>query len=95
MAGPHTPNPTVGTDKPSPYANAAFATTQSSIQVDDATPAYPRMLPPPLSYPRQRSKRLIISVLVATALVAAMTAVIIYGVRTNGSKIGEDRKSVV
>ncbi|KJX75470.1 hypothetical protein [Mycobacterium lepromatosis] len=89
MAGPHTPNPTVGTDKPSPYANAAFATTQSSIQVDDATPAYPRMLPPPLSYPRQRSKRLIISVLVATALVAAMTAVIIYGVRTNGSKIGD------
>lgn len=88
MDGPHTPNPTVGTDKPSPYADTAFATTQSSIHVEDKTPAYPRMLPPAVSYPRRRSKRLIISVLVAIALVAAMTAVIIYGVRTNGSKTG-------
>ncbi|AKN16831.1 Rv0361 family membrane protein [Mycobacterium haemophilum] len=88
MAGPHTPNPTVGTDGPPPYTDAAFATTQSAIHVDDATPAYPGMLPPPVSYPRRRPKRLIISVLVAIALVAAMTAAIVYGVRTNGSKTG-------
>jgi hypothetical protein len=44
---------------------------------------------PPEPYPRRRSKRrLIIGVLVAVALVAAMTVAIVYGVRTNGANTG-------
>ncbi|RFD24814.1 hypothetical protein MUBE_11755 [Mycobacterium uberis] len=88
MASPHTPNPTVGTDGLPPYTDTAFATTQSAIHVDDATPTYPGILPPPVSYPRRRPKWLIISALVAIALIAAMTVAIVYGVRTNGSKTG-------
>lgn len=88
MAGPHTPNPTVGTVGPPSYTNAGFATTPSGIHLDDAVPGYPGMLPPPVSYPSRQPKRLIISVLVAIALVAALTAAIVYGVRTNGSKTG-------
>jgi hypothetical protein len=56
----------------------------------DATVPYPgqQQLPPPVSYPKRRSKRLIIGMLVALALVAAMTAAIVYGVRTNGANTG-------
>ncbi len=42
-----------------------------------------------MPYPRRRSKRrLVIGVLVAVALVAAMTLAIAYGVRTNGANTG-------
>jgi hypothetical protein len=45
--------------------------------------------PPPVPYPRRRSKRrLAIGVLVVVALVAAMTVAIVYGVRTNGANTG-------
>lgn len=38
-----------------------------------------------VSYPKRRHKRLLIGIVVALALVSAMTAAIIYGVRTNGA----------
>jgi hypothetical protein len=45
--------------------------------------------PRPVSYPGRRSKRrLVIGLLVAVALVAAMTVAIVYGVRTNGANTG-------
>lgn len=44
--------------------------------------AYPGV-PPQVSYPKRRHKRLLIGIVVALALVSAMTAAIIYGVRTN------------
>lgn len=42
-------------------------------------------MPPQVSYPKRRHKRLLIGIVVALALVSAMTAAIIYGVRTNGA----------
>jgi hypothetical protein len=90
MAGPHSPNPTVGTDGP-PYAEHQPIEFPHEPTAGDAAPpsaAYPGQLPPPVSYPKRRHKRLIIGTLVAIALVAAMTAAIVYGVRTNGSNTG-------
>lgn len=46
--------------------------------------AYPGV-PPQVSYPKRRHKRLLIGIVLALALVSAMTAAIIYGVRTNGA----------
>jgi hypothetical protein len=102
MAGPHPPNHTVGTDGPTRHAesqpqefpnrptagNPAFAPPATN----DAGPPsanYPGQMPPPMAYPKRRSKRgLIIGILVAIALVAAMTTAIVYGVRTNGANTG-------
>jgi hypothetical protein len=101
MAGPHPPNHTVGTDGPAPQAESrpvefpigpgvgdpAFAPAPAN----DAGPPAGNFAghPPPVSYPRRRSRRrLVIGVLVAVALVAAMTVAIVYGVRTNGANTG-------
>ena len=65
MAGPHSPNPTVGADGPPP-----------------APLEYPGNYP---AHPKPRRRRLIIGILVAVALMAATTAAIVYGVRTNGA----------
>lgn len=98
MAGPHSPNHAVGTDGPTPHVESqplefphepiagdpAFA----SAPTNDASPNYSGQ-PPPVSYPRRRSKRrLVIGILVAVALVAALTVAITYGVRTNGANTG-------
>jgi hypothetical protein len=67
----------------------AFGTT--SMQAEGMAPpsaTYPGQQLQPLSYPKRRPKRLIIGTLVALALVAAMTAAIVYGVRTNGANTG-------
>jgi hypothetical protein len=101
MGGPHSPNHTVGADGPVPYAESqpvefpheptagdpAFAARSTS---DPAPPSarYPGQLPPS-GYPKRRSqRRLIIGILVAIALVAAITVAIVYGVRTNGANTG-------
>jgi hypothetical protein len=64
----------------------------ASMPTNDPRPPpakYAGLMPPPAPYPRRRSKRrLIIGVLVAVALVAALTAAILYGVRTNGANTG-------
>ncbi|MGB8389208.1 hypothetical protein [Mycobacterium sp.] len=102
MAGPHPPNPAVGDDGPTPPAESrplefprqtsagdpAFAAAPGT-EAGPPPPNYAGQLPPPASYPRRRSKRrLIIGLLVAVALVAAMTVAIVYGVRTNGANTG-------
>jgi hypothetical protein len=101
MAGPHSPNPSVGADGP-PYAETTspepqrheFIATEPAFSTnppDGATPQsanYREQLPPAVAYPRRRPKRLIIGLLVVVALVAAMTAAIVYGVRTNGANTG-------
>jgi len=109
MAGPHSPNPTVGTNGPLPHTEGgphqppsveyphehtatgpAFAAAPASAQPG----TYPGPLPtqpphaPGARYPNPRRKRLIIGILVAVALVAASTAAIVYGIRTNGANTG-------
>ena len=73
MAGPHSPNPTVGADGPPPHS--------------EGEPHHPAPLEYPGNYPVQPKprRRLIIGLLVAVALMAATTAAIVYGVRTNGA----------
>jgi hypothetical protein len=83
MAGPHPPNHSAGTDGPTSYA-------ESQLGAPPRSGSYPGQLPPPVPYPgRRRSRRrLIIGILVAVALVGAMTVAIVYGVRTNGANTG-------
>ena len=71
MAGPHPPN---------------HAEARALEFPTEPPPGSYAGQPPPGSYPSRRSKRrLIIGILVAVALVAAMTMAIVYGVRTNGA----------
>jgi hypothetical protein len=97
MAGPHSPNHTVGGDGPTPDAESQpldFPHEPTGEPVfpppGDVAPAnYAGQPPPPVPYPQRRSRRrLIIGVLLAIALVAAMTVAIVYGVRTNGANTG-------
>ncbi|WAC93593.1 hypothetical protein [Mycobacterium sp. Aquia_213] len=97
MGGPHSPNHGVGGDGPVPYTepvdfphdlpvgDTAFAPRPGN---EPPPGAYLGPTPPP-GYPKRRSpRRMIIGVLAAVALVAAMTAAIVYGVRTNGANTG-------
>ncbi|BBY01389.1 hypothetical protein [Mycobacterium seoulense] len=93
MAGPHSPNHTVGGSGPSgpePPAQPRPLEFPGDPRAGDAAPAnYAGQPPPPMPYPRRRSKRrLIIGVLLAVAAVAALTVAIVYGVRTNGANTG-------
>jgi hypothetical protein len=101
MAGPHSPNPMVGTDgprytqtaSPEPERHEFIATepalaTNPSVGGTQPSANYPGQLPPAVAYPKRRPKRLIIGLLVVLALVAAMTAAIAYGIRTNGASTG-------
>ncbi len=86
MAGPHPPNHTVGTGGPMREAESPPVEFP-----EDARPAAADYAgqPPPAPSPGRRSKRrLVVGVLVAVALVAAMTVAIVYGVRTNGANTG-------
>jgi hypothetical protein len=102
MGGPHPPNHTVGADGPASYPESrpvefphepnagapAFAPAPGSEAAPPASAAYPGQVPP-TGYPKRRSKRrLIIGILLAVALIAAMTVAIVYGVRTNGANTG-------
>lgn len=100
MAGPHSPNHTVGGDGPTPpaasqpldYPDDSDAGNTGFAPANDPGPAptnYAGPPPPPAPYPQPRSRRrLFIGVLVAIALVAVMTLAIVYGVRTNGANTG-------
>lgn len=94
MGGPNSPNPTVGGDGPGSYSEqpvdfphdpppggTAFAPGPHN------EPPYPGPTPPGYSK-RRPARRLIIGTLAAVALVAAITAAIVYGVRTNGANTG-------
>jgi hypothetical protein len=101
MAGPHPSNPTVGANGPPPHGEGGphqpppveYPRERTAAEPPfPATPAsYPGPLPPrppQASYPKPRRRRLIIGILVAVAVVAAITAAIVYGVRTNGANTG-------
>ena len=99
MAGPHSPNHTVGSGGPTPHpagqpmefrhepgaGDPAFASTTNVAGPPSAN--YPGPMPP-ASYPRRGSRRLIIGLLVTVALVAALTLAIVYGVRASGANNG-------
>ncbi|SOX54716.1 hypothetical protein MAAFP003_3394 [Mycobacterium ahvazicum] len=97
MGGPHSPNHGVGGDGPVPYTEPVDFPHDPPVGETAYAPgpgnepgrgAYPGPTPPP-GYPKRRStRRLVIGVLAAVALVAAMTAAIVYGVRTNGANTG-------
>ncbi|OSC41813.1 hypothetical protein [Mycobacterium decipiens] len=74
------------------YPHDLSATEPAFVRApgDDAAlpPATYPGAPPQVSYPKRRSKRLLIGILIALALVCAMTAAIVYGVRTNGANTG-------
>jgi len=101
MAGPHPSNPTVGANGPPPHGEGGphqpppveYPRERTATEPPfPATPAsYPGPLPPrppQASYPKPRRRRLIIGILVTVAVVAAITAAIVYGVRTNGANTG-------
>jgi hypothetical protein len=84
MAGPHSPNPTVGADGP----NEPHRFPPLEYPGNYPGPPPPPSHTPGAAYPNPRHKRLIIGIVVAVAVVAAMTAAIVYGVRTNGANTG-------
>jgi hypothetical protein len=102
MAGPHPPpNPAVGAtgpiNGPLPYPGGTPHESPplpypheypGSAPSNDAAAAYPRQLPPPVTYPNRRPRRLLLGAVLAVALIAAVTAAIVYGVRTNGANTG-------
>ncbi len=94
MAGPHSPNHTVGGSGPSgPESRAESQPLEfpnDSRAGDPAPSNYAGQPHPPMPYPPPpRSKRrLVVGVLLAAALVAALTVAIVYGVRTNGANTG-------
>ncbi|UXA04977.1 hypothetical protein KXD96_18575 [Mycobacterium sp. SMC-2] len=93
MAGPHSPKHTVGgggPGGPEPQGESQPLEFPADPRSGGAAPAnYAGQPPPPMPYPQRRSKRrLIIGLLLAIALVAALTVAIVYGVRTNGANTG-------
>ncbi|MGH3530837.1 MAG: hypothetical protein ACRDUT_12070 [Mycobacterium sp.] len=97
MPGPYSPNHDIGADGP-PFTEShpsqpiptqpAYAGPPPGDAAQAAPPsaAYPGMLPPPVAYPKRRRRRLILGALVALALIATLTAAIVYGER--GSPTG-------
>jgi hypothetical protein len=89
MAGPHSPNHgarAAGPPYTEPHPSQPIPSQPAYAwpSTDDAAPpsaAYPGRLPPPVFYPHRTRRRLIIGVLLALGLIAAMTAVIVYGAR--------------
>ncbi|OBB95263.1 hypothetical protein [Mycobacterium sp. 852002-40037_SCH5390672] len=100
MAGPHSPNHTVGGEGPTPPSesqplefpddpNTGDPGFAAASQAGPASAHYAGQPPPPVPYPPQRSKRrLIVGIVLAIVLVAVLTVAIVYGVRTNGANTG-------
>ena len=99
MAGPHPPKHTVGTDGPMRRAESRPVEFRGPTAGDPVfSPAPTGSAGRPQadyagqrqwSYPGRRSnRRLVIGMLVAVALVAAVTVAIVFGVRTNGANTG-------
>lgn len=95
MAGPHPPNPAAGgegTRQVQPYPGPGapetldFPHNEPAYGSRDAGGPAAGYGPPPPA--KRRPRRLLIGILLALALVAALTAAIVYGVRTNGASAG-------
>ncbi|OJZ73355.1 hypothetical protein BRW65_13810 [Mycobacterium paraffinicum] len=89
MAGPHSPNHTVGGGGPEPTESQPLEFPDDP-RAGGAAPANYAGQAPPMPYPQRRSskRRLVIGILLAVALAAALTVAIVYGVRTNGANTG-------
>lgn len=88
MPGPHSSNHGLGADRPLTDPNPdepAYAPAGVGQPTEAAPPsaAYPGPLPPPVPYPKGHRRRLVIGALVAVALIAGLTAAIVYGLRQN------------
>lgn len=102
MAGPHPPNPAVGADGPSqaqPYPGTGpqqGPNEPETLEFPHGLTAAEPQFPPgpagpssaPVPYRKPRSRRLLIGILLAIALVAGLTTAIVFGVRTNGANTG-------
>jgi hypothetical protein len=99
MPGPYSPDHGIGTGGPpftEPHpsqpipAQPAYAGLPADAAAEAAPPsaAYPGLLPPPVAYPKRRRKQLVLAALAALALIAAMTAAIVFGVRSGGTGAG-------
>jgi|ERR1700730_9039762 len=86
MAGPHWPDHTVGTDGPMPQSQPLGFPDEATANAGSSPASYAGQ---PVPYPGRRSRRrFIVGVLLAVALVAALTLAIAYGIRTNGANTG-------
>jgi hypothetical protein len=94
MPGPQSSNHGLGTDRPplaEPHPGRATYARFRAADITEAAPPsaiYPGSLPPPVSYPAPPRRRLVIGALVALALIAGLTAAIVYGLRQNESSAG-------
>ena len=99
MPGPYPPHHGIGTDGPpfiDPHpsqpipAQQAYAIPPAGAPAQAALPsaAYPGLLPPPLPYPKRRSRRRFLGTLIAVALIAAVTTAIVFGVQHGGTSSG-------
>lgn len=92
MAGPRSPNYAVGVDGPA-YTEPGGRHQIHPKPIYHSPPqhavppavAYPGPLPPPMSYPNRRYRRLAIGALVTLTLIAATTTAIIFGTRSTNS----------
>ena len=101
MAGPHSPNHTVGGGGPGGHEppsgpqprefpsgpNTGDPGFAPARQAGPASADYAGQPPEPVPYPRSK-RRLIVGIVLAIALVAVLTVAIVYGVRTNGANTG-------
>lgn len=101
MAGPHSPNHSVGGGDGGPSGPEPLGQSQplefpddpntpgfaSAAQAGPAPANYAGQPPAPVPYPRSK-RRLIVGIVLAIALVAVLTVAIVYGVRTNGANTG-------
>lgn len=101
MAGPYPPNQGAWADRPpftEPHPSQpiptppAYAGSYPASPVGEAAPpsaAYPGPLPPPVSYPKRRRRRLIISVL-TILVVGTLATAVVYEVREGRSATGSE-----
>lgn len=81
MPGPHSSNHGLGTEMPPLPGQPAAGITAAA----PPSAGYPGSLPPPVPYPVRRRRRLVIGSLVAVALIAGLTAAIVFGQRQSES----------
>jgi hypothetical protein len=99
MPGPYSPNNRLGADGPpftephpsQPIPNQpTYAGPPVSEPAEAAPPAaaYPGLLPPPVSYPKRRGRRLVLAAVVAVVLIAGLITAIVHGAHNGRSTSG-------
>jgi hypothetical protein len=96
MPGPYSPDHRLGADGPpfsdthpgQPVSTPPFYPGPPPDPAGEAAPpsaAYPGSLPPPVRYPTRGRRRLLVGALAVLVLIAALTAAIVHGSRTNSA----------